>query len=258
MPGQPAPSNEWILDSDATSHMTSDPGNLTSFFPSFSSSMVTVGNGSSSPVIHIGLTTLPTLSTPLKLNNVLIVSNLVRNLVSVRKLVADNSCSIEFDLFGFCFKDLRTMQEILHCNSNGDLYPIIIGPSSTSSSTSTHHPHALLVASTSTEIWHCHLGHPGHDTLSSLTRSFHIPCNKVVFPLCHACQWGKHVRLPFSCYNTTTVTPFQIIHCDLWTSLVLSNPGYQYYLAVLDDFSHYLWTFPLRRKSKVFSILYSF
>jgi histone deacetylase 1/2 len=31
--------------------------------------------------------------------------------------------------------------------------------------------------------------------------------------------------------------------------------GYNYFLVILDDFSHYLWTFPLRRKSEVYGIL---
>lgn len=66
------------------------------------------------------------------------------------------------------------------------------------------------------------------------------------------------MQLPFYRSNTTIVALFQLIHCDLWTSPVLSNSGYHYYLVVLDDFSYYLWAFPLRRKSKVFSILSSF
>jgi hypothetical protein len=28
--------------------------------------------------------------------------------------------------------------------------------------------------------------------------------------------------------------------------------GYKYYLVVVDDFSHYSWTFPLRAKSEAF------
>ncbi|WVZ54995.1 hypothetical protein U9M48_005716 [Paspalum notatum var. saurae] len=51
---------------------------------------------------------------------------------------------------------------------------------------------------------------------------------------------------------------FDLVHCDLWTSPVLSNSGYKYYLVVVDDFSHYSWTFPLRFKSKVFSTLSHF
>ncbi|WVZ55001.1 hypothetical protein U9M48_005722 [Paspalum notatum var. saurae] len=36
------------------------------------------------------------------------------------------------------------------------------------------------------------------------------------------------------------------------------NSGYKYYLVVVDDFSHYSWTFPLRFKSEVFPTLSHF
>jgi len=39
---------------------------------------------------------------------------------------------------------------------------------------------------------------------------------------------------------------------------VPSNSSLQYYLVVLDDYSHYVWTFPLRRKSDVLHTLVSF
>jgi hypothetical protein len=48
---------------------------------------------------------------------------------------------------------------------------------------------------------------------------------------------------------------FNLIHCDLWTSLIVSISGYKYYLVILDDHSHYVWTFPLRVKSDTFSTL---
>jgi hypothetical protein len=44
-------------------------------------------------------------------------------------------------------------------------------------------------------------------------------------------------RLPFSSTNHVTTTPFQIIHCDLWTSAVESISGFKYYLVCLDDFT---------------------
>ena len=51
---------------------------------------------------------------------------------------------------------------------------------------------------------------------------------------------------------------FDLVHCDLWTSSVLSLSGYNYYLVVVDDFSHYSWTFPLRAKSETFPTLLHF
>lgn len=52
--------------------------------------------------------------------------------------------------------------------------------------------------------------------------------------------------------------PFQLIHCDLWTSPITSVSGHQYYLVIIDDFSHYVWTFPLRKKSDTFPTLSDF
>jgi transposase InsO family protein len=34
--------------------------------------------------------------------------------------------------------------------------------------------------------------------------------------------------------------------------------GYKYYLVIIDDFSHYAWTFPLRLKSDTFSTISNF
>jgi IS30 family transposase len=44
----------------------------------------------------------------------------------------------------------------------------------------------------------------------------------------------------------------------LWTSPVVSVSVFKYYLVVLDDCSHFLWTFLLRLKSNTFSVLSNF
>jgi hypothetical protein len=43
-----------------------------------------------------------------------------------------------------------------------------------------------------------------------------------------------------------------------WTSPTLSVSGNKYYLLILDDYSHYLWTFPLCLKSDTFLTLSHF
>jgi hypothetical protein len=49
-----------------------------------------------------------------------------------------------------------------------------------------------------------------------------------------------------------------IIHCDLWTSLCESLIGFKYYLIEFDDFSRYVWTFPIRLKSDATDVLCGF
>ena len=38
----------------------------------------------------------------------------------------------------------------------------------------------------------------------------------------------------------------------------MSNSGFKFYLLILDDFSHYIWTFPLRNKSDTATTLINF
>jgi hypothetical protein len=103
------------------------------------------------------------------------------------------------------------------------------------------------------------LGHPGRNVLAQLSHSTDAPCTKAPAEhLCHACQLGRHVRLPFSSSSSHAAHAFDLIHCDLWTSPVLSMSGYKYYLIIVDDFSHYSWTFPLRAKSETFPTLLHF
>ena len=133
-------------------------------------------------------------------------------------------------------KDLKTRRVILRCNSDGDLYTF---PGTAASRPSS--PIAML-ATVSTALWHQRLGHPGLDAMSTLQRLSAISCNKVHRShVCHACQLGKHVRLPFSPSISASRACFDLLHCDLWTSPIVSISGFRYYLVIVDDYSHYYW-----------------
>jgi hypothetical protein len=240
------PQGEWYMDSGATAHMASTSGILTHYqLPSSSTpSSIIVGDGTSLPIVSTGSTNVG----PLHLNNVLVSPSIIKNLVSVRQFTIDNNCSVEFDPAGFSVKDLSTRSVIARCNSSGDLYPLFATP-----------PQALLT-SASSQLWHRRLGHIGHDALRHLTSSSSISCNKgpTASDICHACQLGRHVRLPFSVSQSRALSNFDLIHCDLWTSPIPSASGYKYYLVILDDCSHFLWTFPLRLKSDTFPTIANF
>ena len=226
--------------------MSYAPGNFTNPTPSSIPSFITVGNGARLPVSHSAAASIPTNSSPLLLNNVLISPSLVSNLISVRKLTRDNNVSIEFDPCGFSIKDLPTHQVKLRCESSGDLYPLRLPTQ------------FALSASSSVELWHQRLGHPRNKTLSTILSSFDFDFNKSNMHTCHSCQLGKHVRLPFSTSESRTYFPFQLVHADVWTSPVLSFSGFKYYLVLLDDYTHYAWTFPIHLKSEVLPLIRSF
>jgi len=227
--------------------MSSDAGITTTTHTPRSSfpSHIVVGNGNLLPVTTTGATTFPY---HLHLNNVLVSPGLIKNLILVLQFTSDNNCSVEFDPLGCSVKDLHSRREIVRCDSSGPLYPLQLPESA-----------SALLAASSPSLWHQRLGHPGHEVLSRLAQSSAIPCNNSAsHTLCHACQLGRHTRLPFHASTSRTTHIFQLIHCDLWTSPIPSVSGHKYYLVVLDDFSHYLWTFPLRLKSDTFSTLSNF
>ena len=100
-----------------------------------------------------------------------------------------------------------------------------------------------------------------NNILYSLVSEFSIPCNLDSHDssVCESCQEGKNVRLPFSSSSSSSTFPFELLHYDIWTSPHASISGFQYYLILLYDFTHFVWTFPLRKKivcSHYFSFAY--
>jgi hypothetical protein len=216
----------------------------TSSFPS----SIVVGNGATLPVVGTGYSTL---NGPFHLNNVLIAPDIIKNLLSIRQFTIDNFVSVEFDPLGVSVKDLRTRNLLLRCDSSGPLYTLQL-PTSPSGS-------CALVATPSSTTWHRRLGHPGKAALQTLAKSSSIVCSKLDDDtLCHACQLGRHVRLPFTNSLSRASHIFDLIHCDVWTSPIVSVSGFKYYLVIVDDYSHFLWTFPLKLKSDTFTALSHF
>ncbi|KAE8815986.1 Retrotransposon protein [Hordeum vulgare] len=240
-----APGGEWILDSGASSHMGSGSGIPSFPLPPSYPSFTIVGDGSALPITGIGFASLPTTSRPLNLLDILISPSLIKNLVPVRAFTRDNSVFVEFDPYGFSVKDLATKTVLLRCDSTGDLYPFV-------------RPRHCFTTSVTTDLWHQRLGHPGAVVLAKASSYYQLSFNKRPSTHCDACRLGKHTRLPFSSSTTNTSFAFELCHCDLWTSHVLSVSGYQYYLVILDDFTHYVWTFPIRHKSEVHRLLTAF
>ncbi|KAJ9565991.1 LOW QUALITY PROTEIN: hypothetical protein OSB04_001957 [Centaurea solstitialis] len=248
--GHPQPSSTMLISSQPSQqpepvHPPPQPsfsGHASHYGPA------TVGNGAVVPAKYIGQCNFPFSSWPLQLKNVLVSDKIIKNLISVRRFTIDNYVSVEFDPFGFTVKDFNTGRLLQRCDSDHhNLYTVL--PSSP--------PSALASANVavSFDTWHRRLGHPGAAVFQFLMSRKFITCSSKTSSLCHACQLGKHCRLPFSASSTKTSRVFELIHSDLWTS---PSKWFQILCPFLDDFSHFLWVFPLRAKSEVFSIFKTF
>jgi hypothetical protein len=141
---------------------------------------------------------------------------------------------MEFDPFDLSMKDLTTKNVIVRSNSTSLMYTMHLTRSLTPSfsvvAALAAVPHALTVVAPT--MWHRRLCHAGPAALSSLPRSSFIQCTSTKHEFCHACQLGKHTRLPFCSSSHRAEHPFDLIHLDLWTSPIVSVSGSKYYMVI--------------------------
>ena len=73
--------------------------------------------------------------------------------------------------------------------------------------------------------------------------------------MCHSCLCNKSQRLPFGESSLESRGPLDLIYTDVWgPSPIQSIDGFNYYVIFVDHFTKYIWLYPLRLKSDVFTI----
>nr|GEX20429.1 hypothetical protein [Tanacetum cinerariifolium] len=157
---------QWYMDTEATSHLSSHTGNLQTSSLNCNFHSIIVGNGSSIHVTHSGHVQIPNPYHHLHLRNVLVTPNIIKTLVSVRKFTTGNNFSIDFDPYGFTVRDYHTRQTRLRCDSTGDLYPLHVAASAFAPLTNNH------------SLWHQRLGHRGDAVIHTLSSRGLVSYNK--------------------------------------------------------------------------------
>ena len=109
-------------------------------------------------------------------------------------------------------------------------------------------------------MWHSRLSHP----------SLHIFCKflsvlNISFPeehlcsfSCTSCNINKIHKLPFAKSNITSYSPLEVIFFDVWTSLVSSFDGFNYYVIFVNHYTKYIRLYMLRHKSDVYFTVVAF
>ena len=102
-------------------------------------------------------------------------------------------------------------------------------------------------------MWHSCIGHPSLHIfckfLSVLNISFHD--DHLCSFSCTSYNINKSHKLPFTKSSITSSSPINVIFSDVWTSPVSSFDGFNYYVIFVDNYTKYIWLYPLRRKSDV-------
>lgn len=168
-PTTSSPSNEWYLDSGASHHITHDLNNLTSFMLYEGLDSLQIGDGSGMAIQHIGSSTFTISNHKFVLCDVLHVHSFTKNLLSISKLLHDNSIIIEFSS-NFCvIKDRLTLTTLLQAKLSNRLYSLSTSPISPL-------PQAFVGVRVSADCWHARLGHPSSSATLQVLKTFSLPC----------------------------------------------------------------------------------
>ena len=105
--------------------------------------------------------------------------------------------------------------------------------------------------------WYGRLGHPSFKIFNKLVQSGFMFLSSSYSSgfVCSLCLCNKSHRLPFGESTLQSRAPLDLLYTDVWgPSPVQSVDGYNYYVIFVDHFTTYIWLYPLRLKSDVFTI----
>ena len=111
-------------------------------------------------------------------------------------------------------------------------------------------------------LWHQRLGHPAQESLARLTahnlmtgmRVVNHPVPKADSP-CPGCVASKAKQQIFRSRPEASKQPLNIVHGDLLSPLVMSWDKKQYILVMVDQYSRYLWAYPLNSKGDAAGVI---
>jgi hypothetical protein len=209
-----------------------------------------IGDGSTLPITHTGSTSLTTPLHTFQLHNVLCVSSMEKNLISISHFSTSNNVSIEFLPSTFLIKELHTRTTLLQGQVKDGVYE---WPSSS--------PFIAFSTIKPTSFdWHHRLSYPAISILKHIVSSNHLGLSSFLSSnySCNVCLCNKSHKLPFSNSVIFSTKPLEIIFSDVWTSLIFSHNGFKYYVIFIDHFTKYIWFYPFKNKSDVKDVFIRF
>ena len=73
------------------------------------------------------------------------------------------------------------------------------------------------------------------------------------------CQFSKQSPLPFNNKVSHALSPFDLIHYDVWgPSLITTQGGSRYFVIFVDDFSRYTWIYLFKNRYELYQIYHDF
>lgn len=239
--------SNWILDSGASRHVTGMPSEFTSYTPYSYSHKETIqtADGTSRPIRGIGTVQC----TPsITLSSVLYVPAFPVNLVSISSLIDQMDCRVSLDRENCLIQERKTGRRLgTGVRRNGLWY---LDRSHTDEAI------CLALSAVASEevakvmLLHCRLGHISFDIMSKMFPSEMCKVDKCKL-VCDACEFGKHTRTSYVSRGLRSLSPFILIHSDVWTSPITSMSGAKYFVTFIDCYSRMTWLYLMKNKYEV-------
>lgn len=253
-------SDDWLIDSGATSHMTYNK----SFFSKFSPSNMKVQVAKKDIIMDVlgtGSGIIKFLDkngtqVKIELENVLYIPVLEHNLISVSKLT-NAGCKILFNKRE-CQIQLEEKATILGTRC-GDLYKIIKNEVAnlTVNTEGKHNKNCQ-------HVWHRKFGHRDPESIIGLESKLLATGIKVqdctIREQCEFCLQGKMARKPFTKESSSKSNAIlDLIHTDVCGPIETVTPGNnRFILTIIDDFSRYCTIRLMKHKSEVTGLIKEF
>jgi hypothetical protein len=249
--------NEWIIDTGATDHMVYSLSSFTSITSTIHS-YIHLPNGQRVLATHTGSVQI---TQTLILTNVLCVPAFSFNLISVTKLTDSIPCCVLFFSKFCCIQDLTNWKRIGLAKRKHELY--ILQVTETKPRLSVPCNVSLALNSNTNkdgfDVWHHRLGHPSLSRLQLLSHVINNLAVPSVSQHCNIYHLSKMKRLPFPTSVHVSISPFDLIHCDIWGPFHVPTVNNQrYFLTIVDDCTRCTWIFLMKLKSETRGLLQSF
>lgn len=244
-------SDEWLLDSGASSHMTGNKQQLKSLVQC--NKTITAANCSEMHAMAIGTAevemTVSGNKERIKVENVLYVPGLAANFLSVEKIarkgyrvvITQHGCRI-FDTEGALMATARAE----------GVYKLNLAHERT---------YMAKEAEKKGNLWHRRLGHIGNSgmkILASMSKDSSLDL-KINLSNCDIWVQGKSARQPFPSSGKRAKKILEIVHSDVNGPMSCASiGGARYYVAFIDDHSRKKFVYFIKNKNEVFKAFREF
>ncbi|KAG8496686.1 hypothetical protein CXB51_007936 [Gossypium anomalum] len=243
-------SEEWILDSGCTFHMSPNRDWFTTY-ETVSEGVVLMGNNASCKIAGVGTIKVKMFDGVVRtLSDVRYVPELKRNLISLSTL---DSKGYRYTAESGVLKISKGSLVVMKGQRKTAKLYVLQGSTVTGDT---------AVASSSlsdddiTKLWHMRLGHMSENGMVELSKRGLLDGQGICkLNFCEHCVFGKQKRVRFTRGIYNTKETLEYIHSDLWgPSRVPSRGGANYMLTFIDDFSRKVWAFFLKQKSDIVQV----